>query len=355
MDGMKYLDFATLYYTEAETTAGIFQNVKTLNTLLSTITVTPGANIRLIGDELADRGENDYYMLKLIEKLHQGGANLEILLSNHGLEFTYERETQFRDEICGLGGQHRINPEPGIGLMRSMDNLFFYMDCRMIAPDEINSLYAIRNAKLKALSYDYDAEGNLFIYSHAPIDPDDILQVARSLELVTEQELPPEGVSGLKVEHFILMIDRINRVVSEAAVGNTLSDLMGRCGESTLIRGKEESNFVFDRLCWKRSAPKYAFPPKVFNVHGHDLGIHAQHLNLDGLLGKTQNAHFGTLKYRQSQSTPPAPVLTPAEATHTRMTTRFSSQKRKTTEQKTASESSHSSPDTEIKRRKKGG
>lgn len=60
--------------------------------ILPYITLKPGAEItkiRLIGDELADRGGNDYFTLKILQKLKQllPRNALEIIISNHGTGF----------------------------------------------------------------------------------------------------------------------------------------------------------------------------------------------------------------------------------------------------------------------------
>ena len=43
--------------------------------------------LRFIGDELCDRGRNDYYTLLVIKRLSQIGIPCEFVLSNHSLEF----------------------------------------------------------------------------------------------------------------------------------------------------------------------------------------------------------------------------------------------------------------------------
>ena len=57
--------------------------------------------IRLIGDEMADRGHNDYFTLLILEKLQQNHVPYEIITSNHGAEFmaAYERDTDFDEHF----------------------------------------------------------------------------------------------------------------------------------------------------------------------------------------------------------------------------------------------------------------
>ncbi|CAO4844176.1 MAG: hypothetical protein CNLJKLNK_00293 [Holosporales bacterium] len=53
------------------------------------------ALFRLIGDEVSDRGNNDYYTLLMIEHFSRNGMNIEFIISNHGYDFirAYEDQT----------------------------------------------------------------------------------------------------------------------------------------------------------------------------------------------------------------------------------------------------------------------
>ena len=59
--------------------------------------------VRLIGDELADRGSNDYFTLRILEKLYLEEIPIEILLSNHGIGFieAYEDKPTFLYDNLG--------------------------------------------------------------------------------------------------------------------------------------------------------------------------------------------------------------------------------------------------------------
>ena len=67
--------------------------------------------VRLIGDELADRGKNDLLVLALLKAMKDQNVPYRILVSNHGLEFIegYEdRNNRFR--------RHRIKEHaPSMG------------------------------------------------------------------------------------------------------------------------------------------------------------------------------------------------------------------------------------------------
>ncbi|MBV53127.1 MAG: hypothetical protein CL816_03560 [Coxiellaceae bacterium] len=55
--------------------------------LQSDISFNPVRCLRLIGDECADRGINDFWTLCLIDQLYKNLPSMEILLSNHGVFF----------------------------------------------------------------------------------------------------------------------------------------------------------------------------------------------------------------------------------------------------------------------------
>src|SRR5581483_9960414 len=59
------------------------QDLVDSNNIIANAKVNPVGTIRLLGDELADRGENDYFVLKILEKLSKENISIEILLSNH--------------------------------------------------------------------------------------------------------------------------------------------------------------------------------------------------------------------------------------------------------------------------------
>jgi hypothetical protein len=50
--------------------------------------------VTLIGDELADRGNNDYFTLLVLQKLKEEQVNIEIMLSNHSVEFIRDYENK---------------------------------------------------------------------------------------------------------------------------------------------------------------------------------------------------------------------------------------------------------------------
>src|SRR3990170_6871307 len=94
-------------------------DVETFISLIDRIDVVrPDLKVRLIGDVFADRGQNDYFTLKVLEKLHQGGVKPEIIYSNHDIWLLgdYKKEAK-------LWGVVRLNAGYNCNQGRSGGNL----------------------------------------------------------------------------------------------------------------------------------------------------------------------------------------------------------------------------------------
>ena len=80
-----YQDLLTIYNKDVEKLTKA--DLKNFNSIIKNATVSNLGMVRLLGDELVDRGQNDYFTLKVLEKLGKSGVKTEIQCSNHGFEF----------------------------------------------------------------------------------------------------------------------------------------------------------------------------------------------------------------------------------------------------------------------------
>lgn len=259
--------------------------------------------VRLIGDELGDRGSNDYFVLKILQKLHQEQVNVEILMSNHGVEFVeaYER---FKER----GNQFKITTL--VDHAPSLSNMSYLIKQGLVEADEVldiaNQYY---KPYLKIISYSLDEQTEgITIYSHAGIGLESIILLAIKFHVIQvdkainqneaiEQLFKTIGTS----KQLAKMIDKINQKFNHIYVRNncvhTLYDPLelekGYYGNMRL----KLSN-VLEFLMWNRSY-KLLHRPEVYNkyplsfVHGHDsterTGCNI--FNLDGDSGKALNLH----------------------------------------------------------------
>ena len=65
----------------------VMPNIEKIIQIISECTVSNKPRLRLIGDEMSDRGVSDLFILMILQKLHLHQVPYRILLSNHGLCF----------------------------------------------------------------------------------------------------------------------------------------------------------------------------------------------------------------------------------------------------------------------------
>ena len=175
--------------------------------LLATMVKNDSApKVRLLGDELCDRGRNDYFTLKLIEKLNALKCDFEILLSNHSAVF-----------ICGFEMHFDKKPESIVDFKRehlkkdsrSMQGLQYLLKNKLVELSEVENIYKVEyKKKIKAVSYCFEKETDtLTIYSHAPIDINGIYKLAYDFA-ISDEESPPTIIDKQAVME---LIDRINK------------------------------------------------------------------------------------------------------------------------------------------------
>ncbi|MHB1949565.1 MAG: hypothetical protein ACYCQI_15810 [Gammaproteobacteria bacterium] len=132
--------------------------------ILKRSTINPVGLIRLIGDELADRGNNDIWTLKILEVLVDKKVPIEILFSNHTAEFL-NYSIPGADLSCATD----VLDEQ----FRSLQNLARLILQRKITSDAIQALAdKYHTPLLKLLSYSVDDVAKppiLTLYAHAAV------------------------------------------------------------------------------------------------------------------------------------------------------------------------------------------
>lgn len=251
--------------------------------------------IRLIGDEVADRGQNDYFILKLLAKLHQEGVALEILASNHGGEFIMLNEQ--RD----FSQSFLIYPFQSC----SAKNLHTLLDKKMITRELLDEL--IKTAylpKVKLVSYSVDSEGAISIYTHAPAS-------------INEAGHSPFG------DNSIAQLAALFNIEYDISSMSALIKTIDGINEQFCLRLQNQQAFkLFEEhapisnFIWARRTPKQQDTlPHGYTtsfIHGHTrTGTNQPNVhNLDWSLGKELKDVCGTLKTLISSGAP-ALSLTP--------------------------------------------
>ncbi|NDH08693.1 MAG: type IV secretion protein Dot [Gammaproteobacteria bacterium] len=280
------------------------------NTILSEIEFSTDSLVRLIGDELADRGSNDYFTLKILEKLTQHGVRVEIILSNHSIEFieAYEKHQNFHAPMLSEGGH-----------APSMEALEILVKKGIVRRDEI---LAIANQSykptLRAISYSLSEDKTeITIYSHAAIGLDTIELLAEKLKVEYQDSTTSELAQT---------IDNINEQFQIHVQDNTVHTLytpekMREGYEGGTWRDRPDlSDEPLTFIMWNRRYTEINRPAehlgyKVCFAHGHDSNDRSYgHLyNLDNYLGKVEGLNVGEYTVLYSRVNKMVPAIKPIE------------------------------------------
>lgn len=269
-----YRDFVRLYNKTANEISA--QDLKWFNKFIRKIKVNGKGTLRLIGDDLADRGANDYFTLCILSKL-LNRTNVEIIVSNHSIEFVraYEQADKYVSNLLRFGQA------------ASMQNLQQLIDQKLISRKEIDTLMtSLYMPHVKLLSYTLDdANNRLAIFSHAPIGVECIQTIALKLGVAFKDETAKELAQT---------IENINHVFVEKYVKTkTVHTLFDNEAPSARPEFVDPKVAPFTHLIWNRNHDvNRPCDYKGYHlkwIHGHDsrpTNILHKIYNLDNHLGK---------------------------------------------------------------------
>ncbi|WP_298627533.1 Dot/Icm T4SS effector Wip [uncultured Legionella sp.] len=273
--------------------------IEGFNELMTMLDVNDNKTLsRLIGDEVGDRGNCDYFTLKIFDFLQKNNSQLVDIISNHGCELIYAYE-QFMDNL----------PFNALGTVPSNQAVSF-LGLKLLIEEEIidntELCRLIENSykpNLKLIDYSLSEQG-ITLFTHAPVEFDSIRLVAEHLGIVYADSTK-EALAG--------SIDKINLKIQEYANKNILHTLF----ENDLIIDKtnmstdEKTYWPLIYFTWNRwketketdfARPAFKNGYSITYVHGHDsfqsklLHVH----NLDTLCGKESRA-IKDKRIRQAQ------------------------------------------------------
>lgn len=235
--------------------------------------------VRLLGDEVSDRGANDIFTLFMFETLRHKKIPIEILLSNHGLSFldAYQRDLKNDDKDSNDVNESFLSIS-GTGSL-SLHNLIKLIDKGTISKDRVKQLVEESyKPVVKAVSYSSDVADphnpKIKIYSHAPID----LQAIKGLAEMYEIDYQDNSL-----EKFMATIDAINdHVKTDIVQGNLFLHQQFNPKNYKpyfyIVEGLPPAEFPLLAITWGRGryqkfknfSPKNAdFTIELF-VHGHE-------------------------------------------------------------------------------------
>lgn len=290
-----YMNFSYIYHKETESVTT--SDLKQFQKILDKITwLKEGEDclVRFLGDEFCDRGQNDYYTLKLLEALQKKGMPFEILFSNHGYELISCYEKGLLSHVSYL---------ETIECGGSLTHMREFIQKGLVSYDEIESLInKVYYPHLKLLSYkSLQRENKTFftLYSHAPIG----LKTIKALAIHKNFALSFGLIENQSLE---FTIDKINSRFKEILYKKRISHEFDQEIHSATPSDKIPLSLPLKRCIWSRGYQETDLPIKqkghtFFSyVHGHDgMGFEENQnkdhvINLDNLFGKGLGNEKGT-------------------------------------------------------------
>lgn len=254
--------------------------------------------VRLIGDELSDRGGNDYLMFLMFDKLINSNLDFRVILSNHGanalkiynLLIASVDYDDFKQKYKTKTGLNFVLDITGKGTDSfpmdfnfqccSVHGLFNLLEQKIITIKDISNLYKKYLGTLKLVDYSINELDEIIIYTHAPIDFYELNQIFEYFYVN-----PVDDIIDIDVFELAKKIDLLN--YNFLKILNDYPDMI-------------ISKFnVFDNICsefiWiRRSEHEYKYgmyyiPKNIKFVHGHDglfQSIAKDQINLNSNCGK---------------------------------------------------------------------
>lgn len=269
------------------------QKLESFKAILAKANINNKHKVRLLGDDIADRRSNDYLTLLLVKKLVEHKVDLEIILSNHSIEFIEALERVISKEKSEFKA-----PRLPKQYITSMENLKKLIAQEIISFEDVVSLFSFYQEKLRLFSYTVDAEKNRCVfYSHAPVGVNVLESTAKKLNV------PCRFEDACAIAE---TIDQINLKITNSIKNYKLHQLYSSKGIVSIYRNNEIdidvypielaiANFNFDLA----DRPAKLNDIEITYVHGHEekvpmCGDHC--ITLDTKLGLNSGEFSGELR-----------------------------------------------------------
>lgn len=231
----EYKQMLSIYKTPVNTL--IKQQLIDFSQFLQKMKLAKGYSLRLIGDELCDRGENDYFTLLILERLKKD-IDVDILLSNHGALF-------LQAYLFGNFGAVNLRE----GQEQSMHNMHELLKKKMIEWFRVREITKqVYIPSLKLIDYVLSRDNKeLIIFTHAPAGLEAIDAVARMFQI------PYDATS---VEGLINTIESINGMIVYKLQTKNFHRLYDMSENHTNSPSLKHDPILY--LMWNRNLQSYA-------------------------------------------------------------------------------------------------
>jgi hypothetical protein len=295
----QYQQLADIYYKDVTELSS--NDIVKFKTIVSEVHYQSSAHICFIGDDLADRGSNDYFTLLIFQALHQAHVNFTILLSNHNTEF-------LKVYLSGLENNLIQTPASNIYYAttisigdqdKSLQNLGYLLAQYLISFNEINSI--VKQCYLPHLQLLYvlkESNKKLLLFTHAPTGLAVIKGLAQKYQLPYADQTMDDLIDTIAAINHAFQ-QQLQNQPEEAVYYRIKGDAYNICAMDEPLKC----------ILWNRinvhSAEGYELQEMPHLHHGYEINYISGHngngvvykpyrhyvFNLDNILGKTMAPH----------------------------------------------------------------
>jgi hypothetical protein len=243
--------------------------------------------IRFLGDELADRGECDLFILKIFEKLHVHGIDFIILASNHGVAFLSSMQFLYQNKLESYG-EMMLKPY----VMPSFICLRKLLYHQFISMNELRDIIEkIYYPHLELIDYGITLYSkNFYIYTHAAMNQEQLIALAQEFQVEwSDQNIVQlaQTIEALKYKFKYHYLSELNHLFYLRAENKDPIHI-NKIIEIQLLASVFWKDLIWGRQ-YSQERPFLNFDYDVFNVHGHDNSFDSSnhyYVSLDNALGK---------------------------------------------------------------------
>jgi hypothetical protein len=271
MSDKQYVELVRIYNKDVEQLTE--KDLDKFKEIISQLEINNARALTLIGDELCDRGKNDYFTLLIMRKLSDAKVDFDVMVSNHSIEFIRDADKSESQAILD-------------GTDASLRN-YKRLRCRFpnIQAECDATISTIYKPRVRAVGYTYNPlTKELSLYSHAPIDLLIIHQLCRKYGVV---------FNSSDVSMLMQSIDNLNAKITNLLSTSDLFATVVPLDNDPLVR------LIWNRdNFWARGENRRYLIGNGYTisfVHGHvgpGKRYSPNHENTDNDFGKEANREY---------------------------------------------------------------
>jgi len=167
--------------------------------LMDSATFNPEVKVRIMGDDVADRGAVDLLTLYVLKCLDAANVPTEIMLSNHGLEFLGCVDRVQLDEFLAETDHEGCQLSNMNGQIQSIVNFRKLLRANVITQAEAKAFVALYRKHLNLVGFNvYPSHKSITLFMHAPSGLKAIRALAYCFDVVYDDKTLGDLVNTLK-------------------------------------------------------------------------------------------------------------------------------------------------------------